>query len=728
MATRVFSVGEVVWAKHRRWPFWPSIVIRFEDVPQATRSKLEKGRRPDLTLVEFFHTWDCAWIKTESISLFDAAEAPDGRTSWTQPAILQAIDEAKLELAHQEDAGEAVSSYSQVNPTRSAAGDGAANRSMTHGGSEGGSAESGGAESGGAEGGGAAAKVLRPMNSFTLKPQMLDKLKALRKYYMGWTVGPLIIAGETVVDERGAVITQHFPPPIKKYARTNAAIAALKGKDKQISEYLLLQRLQYFEKHGAPLGEPVPSVDHILGRDDDVVAVDLGVIELISDDEADECSLDIVDIDAHVMSEWDVLCGRVKQEPGHAGQIKKEPVDPRNCVSPVVHDDSDGSDSMQIDDQESETGGSEPMAVQIDEDRSPHAVSEYVAEVQVGSGTVTSRDGLIDANDADDWRNGPMIDLTMVGLPDSTDSLAKPEGEDEICLPGWTSHMSQTFSQRYWWCAATNEKCWSAEECQEKDRQQQTASKPVDEKTAGSSVKADEVSVKALDDHHAAAESSAAATRPKWEAGSLEVDQAKVFAKVCPMSAQTHQRDNATSYRRGDARWGDGAMNGRRFYFGGVSNQTKADIERYFSTYVVSELLVFEEKGFGFVTFASVEDGRRALTEYESRRRTAAIGVPATFKPAFNRNESLADKQRARIFVGGLHRETTKVCLENYFEQFGAIEDLDLPPTKATRGLSEQSSRGIAFVTFVDQRSAAMAAGQDSHRIDGQVVEVSLCI
>ena len=78
----------------------------------------------------------------------------------------------------------------------------------------------------------------------------------------------------------------------------------------------------------------------------------------------------------------------------------------------------------------------------------------------------------------------------------------------------------------------------------------------------------------------------------------------------------------------------------------------------------------------------------------------------------------------AKIFVGGLKRETTKNDLEDYFSHFGKVRKLDLvmDPQEPNK------NRGFAFVQYETVEACELACGQQYHTIDGHKVEVKRAI
>ncbi|KAL5144681.1 RNA-binding protein 1 [Glycine soja] len=80
------------------------------------------------------------------------------------------------------------------------------------------------------------------------------------------------------------------------------------------------------------------------------------------------------------------------------------------------------------------------------------------------------------------------------------------------------------------------------------------------------------------------------------------------------------------------------------------------------------------------------------------------------------------DSDRAKLFVGGISRDTTEDVLKLHFAKYGVVSDSTISVDRTTR-----SPRGFGFVTFSDL-SAADKALQDTHVILGRTVEVKKAI
>ncbi|TKY74950.1 RNA-binding protein 1 [Spatholobus suberectus] len=80
------------------------------------------------------------------------------------------------------------------------------------------------------------------------------------------------------------------------------------------------------------------------------------------------------------------------------------------------------------------------------------------------------------------------------------------------------------------------------------------------------------------------------------------------------------------------------------------------------------------------------------------------------------------DSDRAKLFVGGISRDTTEDVLKLHFAKYGVVLDSTISVDRSTR-----SPRGFGFVTFSDL-SAADKALHDTHVILGRTVEVKKAI
>ncbi|OAF66059.1 hypothetical protein A3Q56_06216, partial [Intoshia linei] len=71
-----------------------------------------------------------------------------------------------------------------------------------------------------------------------------------------------------------------------------------------------------------------------------------------------------------------------------------------------------------------------------------------------------------------------------------------------------------------------------------------------------------------------------------------------------------------------------------------------------------------------------------------------------------------------KIFVGGLHFQTSENDFRNYFSQFGLIIDSNIKFNQITK-----SSRGFGFVIFKDKVSVDKVMSQDVHILDNKQID-----
>lgn len=85
-------------------------------------------------------------------------------------------------------------------------------------------------------------------------------------------------------------------------------------------------------------------------------------------------------------------------------------------------------------------------------------------------------------------------------------------------------------------------------------------------------------------------------------------------------------------------------------------------------------------------------------------------------------NSGKEEKNRGKVFVGGLSWSTCEESLREYFLGFGEVSDCVIMRDKHTG-----HPRGFGFVTFVEEEIADLVAGQ-SHVLDGRQVEAKKAV
>lgn len=122
-------------------------------------------------------------------------------------------------------------------------------------------------------------------------------------------------------------------------------------------------------------------------------------------------------------------------------------------------------------------------------------------------------------------------------------------------------------------------------------------------------------------------------------------------------------------------------------------------------------------RGFGFVTYASVEEVEAAM----NARPHQVDGRVVLTKRAVSREDSQRPGAylTVKIFVGGI-KDTDEHHLRDHFEQYREIEVIEIMTDRNTG-----KKRGFAFVTFVDYDSADKAVIHRYQTINGYRCEVN---
>ncbi|KAL9245796.1 hypothetical protein vseg_019404 [Gypsophila vaccaria] len=130
---------------------------------------------------------------------------------------------------------------------------------------------------------------------------------------------------------------------------------------------------------------------------------------------------------------------------------------------------------------------------------------------------------------------------------------------------------------------------------------------------------------------------------------------------------------------------------------------------------VMKERSTGRSRGFGYVTFSSDDDAKKALSsEHILGGRTLEVKV-ATPKEEMMRSSS---KKITRIFVARIAPSVTESNFRSHFEKYGEISDLYMPKDPSTKG-----HRGIGFITFASSESVDNLM-KDTHELGGSTVVV----
>ncbi|KAK6539530.1 hypothetical protein TWF694_009746 [Orbilia ellipsospora] len=112
-------------------------------------------------------------------------------------------------------------------------------------------------------------------------------------------------------------------------------------------------------------------------------------------------------------------------------------------------------------------------------------------------------------------------------------------------------------------------------------------------------------------------------------------------------------------------------------------------------------------RGYGFVRFGDEMDQQRALTEMQGvycGNRPMRISTATPKNKGGNQNvmqQNMGDPNNTTVFVGGLSGYVTEDELRSFFQGFGEITYVKIPPGK-----------GCGFVQFVQRHAAEMAINQ----------------
>ncbi|KAF3438961.1 hypothetical protein FNV43_RR17236 [Rhamnella rubrinervis] len=129
---------------------------------------------------------------------------------------------------------------------------------------------------------------------------------------------------------------------------------------------------------------------------------------------------------------------------------------------------------------------------------------------------------------------------------------------------------------------------------------------------------------------------------------------------------------------------------------------------------VMKERSTGRSRGFGYVTFASAEDAKNALSgEHFLGNRMLEVKV------ATPKEEMRAPaKKVTRIFVARIPQSVTQANFRSYFEKYGEITDLYMPKDQGSK-----MHRGIGFITFANAESVDSLMSE-THELGGSNVVV----
>jgi RNA recognition motif-containing protein len=135
--------------------------------------------------------------------------------------------------------------------------------------------------------------------------------------------------------------------------------------------------------------------------------------------------------------------------------------------------------------------------------------------------------------------------------------------------------------------------------------------------------------------------------------------------------------------------------------------------------YVVMDRSTGESRGFGFVTYHSMDEAKQAVSgmngkELDGRRIKVDISKP--------KGTSAPEPQGCKLYIGNLGYDTSAEDLKHQFAQYGELTDLTVVTDRETG-----SSRGFAFATYTNPDDASAAVRElDGFEVDGRQLRVNL--
>ncbi|MCO5574713.1 hypothetical protein L7F22_028503 [Adiantum nelumboides] len=146
------------------------------------------------------------------------------------------------------------------------------------------------------------------------------------------------------------------------------------------------------------------------------------------------------------------------------------------------------------------------------------------------------------------------------------------------------------------------------------------------------------------------------------------------------------------------------------------------ELKYYMRTYgelddciVMKDRATGQSRGFGYVTFSTVEDAKKAVSSQH-----VLNGRSLDVKIATPKDEMVpsASKKVSRIFVARIPPHVTEGMFRSYFQKYGGIVDAYMPKDAGSR-----SHRGIGFVTF-DNAESVDRIMNETHELGGTLVAV----
>merc|ERR1712227_1172132 len=134
----------------------------------------------------------------------------------------------------------------------------------------------------------------------------------------------------------------------------------------------------------------------------------------------------------------------------------------------------------------------------------------------------------------------------------------------------------------------------------------------------------------------------------------------------------------------------------RKVFIGGLSMETTDnDMRTYFEKFGTIEKCILKidqmtgySRGFGFIVFEDAASVEAVMAETSHEINNKKIG-PRRAKPRPKPDPIL------KVFVGGLDPSVPEETIKSYFEQYGAVEEINLPMDRTTN-----ERKNFCFVKF----------------------------
>ncbi|XP_034069199.1 heterogeneous nuclear ribonucleoprotein A3 isoform X7 [Gymnodraco acuticeps] len=164
----------------------------------------------------------------------------------------------------------------------------------------------------------------------------------------------------------------------------------------------------------------------------------------------------------------------------------------------------------------------------------------------------------------------------------------------------------------------------------------------------------------------------------------------------------------------------------RKLFIGGLSFETTEEsLRAHFEQWgALTDCVVMRDpntkrsRGFGFVTYAAVEEVDVAMAE-RPHKVDGRVVEPKRAVSREDSNKPGAHLTVKKIFVGGIKEDTEEYHIREHFEKYGKIECIDIIEERSTG-----KKRGFCFVSFEDHDTVDKIVAQKFHTINFHNCEV----